>query len=257
MSGATVKGSSDGTTAAMDGTDRIGSDPGTIVASPLKWIVIDLANMSGGFEILLSWTSASQRIYVSPNGTFTGGTTSARPTGTDEDLVNDTFPNSANTIYTHFMSSSDGKSFMYFTTGANIIHCYMACMEGVMACEAASSLDTVWFGGNIGALALTFPTTMRAHASGANASVPTYGGPYFNPAADAKTAQGGAHIAHEVGLGEVASPDGLIFSSIIDVYKGGVSLAITGDGAPSGGTREWIHFGQMLVPWNGAALTIL
>ncbi len=253
--GATVKGSSDGTTAAMDGIDRIGADPGVLTNTPNRWIVINVDTMSGSFEFLINWGTA--RSYISPNGLFTGGSTTTRPTATDEDSISDNYPNSANTFYTHFISSSDGKSLMFFTTGANLTHTYLMVLEGELCSETANSLDTVWFSGWSSQLNLTFPTTFRAYMAGALVSLSVYGGPYFAPAADAKTAQGGTHIAHEFGLGENGTPDGLLFTKIFDLYKGGTSLAITGDGAPSGGSREWLHFGNIIVPWNGAVLTVL
>lgn len=256
IAGATVKGSSDGVTAAMDGVDRVLADPGTLTNAPLKWAVVDVPTISGSFEFLFNFGTG--RMYLSPTGLFTGGNTTTRPTATDESSLSDSYPSGAATIYTHFMVSSDGKSFMYFVTGSNVVHTHLIVLEGVLCCETASSLDTVWSASWHNALAVAFPGTWNARISGANMVVAPYSGPYYAATADAKTAQGSAHIAHEIGLSDNSNtPDGVIFSSVIDIYRGGVSLAVTGDGAPSGGTREWMHIGQILIPWNGVALTIV
>lgn len=261
MSGATVKGSSNGSVAAMDAVDRISSDPGVLTAgSPLQWIVIDMPNMSGGFEWLIVWsTTAGSRLLVSPAVGFTGGSTSAAPTAADSD--NTFSPNIstvAATLYNHFCKTSDGKSFIWFCTGANQIHSYAMALEGVMACETASSLDTMWQGATVNAFALAFPTTFRCRMSGANVNGTTYGGPYFAAAADQKTAQGGLFIAHEAGVSDnSAVPDGIWFQKIIDVYKGGISLMLTGDSAPAAGPRDWLHLGNIIIPWSGADLSML
>ncbi len=262
MSGAVVKGSSNGTTAAMDGVDRVTSDPAALTAgSPLKWIVIDMPSMSGGFEWMISWhTTTNSRLQVSPANGFTGGSTSAVPTATDSDspstanLVSPT----AGTTYNHFCKTSDGKSFIWFSTGGNVIHSYAMALEGVLACETANSLDTTWQGGAPASLTLAFPATFKCRMSATNVSALPFGGPFIAATADKKTAQGDLYIANEFGLSDNGTaPDGILFQKIFDVYRGGNSLVITGDSAPAGGPRDWLQLGNIVIPWSGADLTIL
>lgn len=262
MSGAVVKGSSNGTTAAMDGVDRVTSDPAALTSgSPLKWIVIDMPNMSGGFEWLISWhATAGSRLQVSPAAGFTGGSTSAIPTATDSyssfspSLSSPTVGN----LYNHFCKTSDGKSFIWFCTGGNVIHSFALALEGVLACETANSLDTTWVGSTVNSLTLAFPTTWQCRMSGANAVGIPYGGPFIAATADKKTAQGDLYIASEFGISDnTTTPDGIWFQKVFDLYRGGNSLVITGDSAPAGGPRDWLQLGNMVIPWSGADLTIL
>jgi hypothetical protein len=90
----TVAGSSDGVTAGMDAVDRI-TDPSKInfTGGVGWWIVLEAPSGWGNGQLLL-WTDAggfsatNTHTKISLSGSFTGGSTSAAPTATDED---DTF----------------------------------------------------------------------------------------------------------------------------------------------------------------------
>jgi hypothetical protein len=101
LAGWTCAGSSDSATAAMDSTDRWGS---TFNAAKIvwnnptvahSWIVLQSPNDIGGsgngtYQLLLACESDdvyTVSVYVSKSG-FTGGSTTARPTATDEVTVN-------------------------------------------------------------------------------------------------------------------------------------------------------------------------
>ncbi len=89
----TVAGSCDGVTAGMDTVDRW-VDTGDIVfavdAVAHSWIVLKQTGLTSNFQLLLecsltpTGSESSGRGYVSHTAGFTGGTTTARPTATDE-----------------------------------------------------------------------------------------------------------------------------------------------------------------------------
>lgn len=84
----TVRGSSDSVAAAMDATNRWVADTNLVWAGAgvHSWIVLRQTGISATFEVcidLFSSTPGNATILVSTVG-FTGGTTSARPTATDE-----------------------------------------------------------------------------------------------------------------------------------------------------------------------------
>lgn len=99
----TVAASCNGTTAGSlaansglgDGVDRWAADSDinwNTAGSPKSWAVLRSTAFLTRFEYLLDLSGADangarRTIYISPNAGFTGGTTTARPTATDEVVV--------------------------------------------------------------------------------------------------------------------------------------------------------------------------
>lgn len=85
----TVAGSSNGSTAGMDATDRWVTWPSltwAVAGDPHSWIVLERVD---GIQICLDLNRSFETqmdVVVSLSGAFTGGTTSNRPTATDEFL---------------------------------------------------------------------------------------------------------------------------------------------------------------------------
>ncbi len=123
--GYTVKGSSNGTTAAMDGTNRILSASNwatrsTVAAGAMSWIVL---TDGAGIDWCFSFFSASDdivRLAHSPGGNYVAAATATQqPTATDEcfDVASGTW---VGTDLTHrriydFWASSDKKIFRFAT----------------------------------------------------------------------------------------------------------------------------------------------
>jgi len=137
----TVRGSSDGTTAtdmsSPDNTDRWSTISDLVHADdnqPHSWIVLEQPGLGSNAQLLIQFavdntqfqSGTKQRfmwVIFSPTGTFTGGTTSSRPTATDEiilmngddnssffdgtilEKINDQF-----SFVLHGMQSTDGES---------------------------------------------------------------------------------------------------------------------------------------------------
>lgn len=118
-----VRGSSNGTTAGMDQVDRWSSD-GDIVknsaGSAHSWIVLRQTGIGTNFEACIDMNSGSTglaSVIVSPSAGFTGGSTTARPTATDESvLISSSQWSSAVDAQhqIHAMQSTDGACFLLF-----------------------------------------------------------------------------------------------------------------------------------------------
>jgi len=90
-----VVGSNDGTTAALDGVDRWDDDSKLLwnTSGVRSWIVLRQSGITSNFQVLF-WCDTSSATYyhimtivVSPAAGFTGGSTTTRPTATDETVV--------------------------------------------------------------------------------------------------------------------------------------------------------------------------
>lgn len=83
------RGSSDSVTAGMDGQDRLGNPSDIVTVSGAGAHSWDVLEDDLGLQILHDWSAhASDRryckVFMSPAAGFTGGSTTARPTATDE-----------------------------------------------------------------------------------------------------------------------------------------------------------------------------
>lgn len=115
----TCSGSSNSSTAGMDGSDRWTTDADitkAASASPHSWIVLRQTGIATNYEVCLDMNTASpagMSIVVSPSAGFTGGTTSARPTATDEISLITTSTWTTTTTFQsfiiHAMQSTDGQ----------------------------------------------------------------------------------------------------------------------------------------------------
>ena len=132
----TVIGSSDGSTGALDATDRWVDNGDLVIATAgvaHSWIVLqDQNGMQVCFD--LSDTASAFRdmvIVVSPGGNFSGGSVTNRPTATDEDImVNGTawLDGGAGADYgykVHAMMSDDGKVTRIFVGNRSLPCTYM------------------------------------------------------------------------------------------------------------------------------------
>lgn len=132
-----IKGSSDSVTAAMDGTDRWAADANLVwvqTSGVHSWIVWDHDAINDGsghkLQVCLDLTGGGVtsgdrfQAFASPVSGFTGGTTSARPTATDEvplgSTTSITFATASAVHRTHVISSTDGLVYhIVIATGNN------------------------------------------------------------------------------------------------------------------------------------------
>jgi len=89
----TVRGSSNGTTAGMDAVDRWVTETDIVknfAGSAHSWIVLRQTGIATNFEICIDANHSAGWLgtfVVSPSAGFTGGSTTARPTATDEMIL--------------------------------------------------------------------------------------------------------------------------------------------------------------------------
>lgn len=130
----TVRGSSDSVTAALDGADRL-VDPADIVPSngAHSWIVLRQA--ATGIEICYDFFYAAgvylHDVVYSPADGFTGGSTTSRPTATDEQVrsaLNWNAGGTANTTFRmHAWHAEDGTATaVVVMNNGHVVHMMLA-----------------------------------------------------------------------------------------------------------------------------------
>lgn len=116
----TVGGSSNGTTAGMDDVDRWSSDASLVWnnnGSAHSWIVFKFPQINPNFQVCVDLNSTATWFatwVVSWNDGFTGGSTTARPTATDEFVfinTTDWYSNVLSQYQVHGWLSTDGQAF--------------------------------------------------------------------------------------------------------------------------------------------------
>jgi hypothetical protein len=131
----TVLGSSDSVTAALDATDRWTTISNIVFASAgsHSWIVLKQAGLLTNFQLLISCNTSESHAgrlltYLSPNAGFTGGSTTTRPTATDEVQMSTGSGNGLGGAFAgygqfrrllHVMQSTDGQCTRIVVHGDN------------------------------------------------------------------------------------------------------------------------------------------
>lgn len=276
----TVVGSSNGSVAALDGVDRWASDTDITWmgsgASAHSWMILKQTAIGSNFQFLINCRgddtgsrSSFIEICYSPNAGFTGGSTSARPTATDEIVpafIAAWGPPNANASYrVHILRSSDGKNFRIFL-------CRSSFVVGFWSIEAAGSPVTGWtypfFVGMRGTQTTPASATVVSYANYCSAATMQSKGPtatmllYLTsecvrsgtvPVGERMSAindLSGSVPFLPMGLySDVASNQGRI-GVVNDMWWGlpNLSEATT---YPNDGTRQFCQFGHTIQPWNG------
>ena len=242
-----------------------------------SWIVLKQTGLSSNFQLLFDLVSAGSNqywkmnVYVSPSAGFTGGTTSARPTATDEVRIRDggtdnwmaSFQGAAPVTKTHIMQSTDGE-----------ITRWLVCKGGFVvshfSIEKAADAVAGW----------TYPIVVTPIATGSfsedhttfaylNDFAAGYGfvgqnafraywtsefivdktiGEQFNAVANQLSSE---WPISPVGIASMTSGLRGRHGRLRDIYFG-TTFNENGTTFPAGGTREFALFGDTIVPWNGS-----
>ena len=296
----TVKRSSDGVGASNSDlwVSSANLVTGNLLTSPRAWIVLKqsaLAPSGGtGFELLIDLQSqngdSAIGLIASPNAGFTGGTTTSRPTATDEMYLqtpgSDTPAIGYNAAYggatltsyrLHAMQSTDGqctRMFLYRTSGTpvccailmfdklanptpNIDLPYYACWYGSNASNVASMTNYVRSGNGLQMLNLRINgtpsrATMCAECTGSTILATTQ--TFANELSSEWPLWpiGAVSEATDGSPTDLRQGVGVLgrLGNLFDVWFGSTGVS-TLDTYPADASQQFAQFGQLVVPWNG------
>lgn len=270
-SGWTVEKSSNGTTTAS-------SDLWSTIADVVhssgahSWIVLKQTGMcSGNFQICWDFNSPTTYIgtfVVSANAGFTGGTTSGRPTATDEQIVvssNALFGVSSD-VSTRWsvMQTSDG-------TSTRILVAHSGAIKTTILIETPGNAVSNWtnpyavlyLGYNTvtyGEIYTSYNWKSRIGSTSATGIILSEGTSAGPGAGDSTWGQ----IANELTNEWPMWPLGLAFStagvrgrhgSLTDLWTGSYSIAV-GDTYPADGSNQFVQWSYLIFPWDGGSINL-
>jgi hypothetical protein len=265
----TVRYSCDSVTAgsAGDGVDRWSSDGALVwnnAGSAHSWIVLRQTGIATNFELCISLEPASgpgsgYTIAVSPSAGFTGGSTTARPTATDEHVTarTSTLQTATDSTYRlHSLMSADGKSIYIFVyTGTVLQHVIML---GAPKQSVTGWTNPSWFYFNSGSTALDFnplavtaSSLQRGRAAGVTMSMYFTGEGVSNGMLMA-----GFTGQNDLSLESPLFPIGLASNTatasgrhgvVYDLWWG-LSNYAQGDTYPGDASRQFMQVGDVVVP---------
>lgn len=258
---------------AGDGINRWASVSNLVWGSTTRsWIVLKQSELAGA-ELcidLSNATASSCTVAFSPGGLYTGGTTTARPTATDEVVLlsNTTWMPSTTNLgnVVHVQQSTDGKA-------TRVLICQLGMCGTFFMMQEVADYSTGW----------THPVVGTWTANNAAAAVDRTTYAVLNDLAALSARDNGTNfalfmatkgfISAMVGeqLNAVANEiDGTWPLTDIDVESTtslkrgqhgylddlwfGSSNHLTGTAYPTGGTREFAQFGHLVTPWNGSTI---
>lgn len=288
-----VVGSSNSVVAALDGVDRIAAIA-NVVKNPAahSWIVLKQAGVSGTNTSLCFDFNSSQAnlisIVVSPGAGFTGGSTTARPTATDEHVIMNQdywLANGGSRQYrAHVLQSTDGQCTRIFveTNNLNIFFLmvdraknpvpawtnpcvYMLRANGLgngiagpnnLNLGFVTSVTPQFYGiAPDGTTRMSLNGTVEGYGSGTGATpVPAI----FNYGNELEAAAGRANVYHYVSVGLMHTATAGMrgrHGELFDMWFTSTLLS-DGDGAPAAGTKDFCVLGEMIVPNNGTSVLI-
>ncbi len=289
----TVRGSSDGTTAAaMDGVDRWASAANVVGANPgtnHSWIVLRQTGVHATFEVCIDMTDTQEfqcTTVVSAAG-FTGGSLTARPTATDEIvLINDTawFSTSNSNHYVHAAQSTDGQCtrVVVWRGGTNL--CLFWLFDKVKNPVPNWAIPYVAVTHNSQGVAPAYANSMDSAvgaylgnllSSGGNSVARGYhagGSMRLAFTAEGAVQTGSLSLANGIdGIGDGPNeisgewpmyPFGLASNTsgrkgrhgaVFDLWNAPVGVADGDTLGPSSSERRFVKFGTMWFPWTGDA----
>lgn len=283
----TVKGSSDSTTAGMDGVNRISAANKVVwvgAAVVHSWIVLEFPNINDGaggkLQICLDFKTAQGggdawdwTLVSSKSAGFTGGTTSARPTATDEKSTGDIgFLGNTNVAFRiHVIASTDGTVYhSFFCEGGGTVAWLMVAKPTTLV-AGWDYPYYVHFEGNAlnGATSATHVTPTEVTTYSATRHMARHGATDMTASLQM---EGGAATLNAGGAGAAAhgisndfpclpapiwSNAGVVgrMGRIKDLYFTSVTgFAGAGDDfGPDASHRKFAIFGSAVVPWRNDA----
>lgn len=275
----TVRYSCNGTTAgtAGDGIDRWAATTDLVWgATTRSWIVFRQAGIGATFEFLIdlnNGNSAYGTFVISPAAGFTGGTTTARPTATDEVVVRAAgdsgfLPHTTPASWRYSVwQSTDGKGLRVVIAHGGAAQCLML-VDGAANTVSGWTVPAVayWgaaFAASAHGTATGTSSRLMTRANSAPCAVAITGEGFANGFAVDNTSAGG-NAANELSGEWALYPLGLWgitagargrHGTLVDLWYGSGG-ASSGDTYPLG-TPNFVQFGNFVMPWDGTTTPAL
>lgn len=237
-----------------------------------SWIVLKQTGMcSGNFQICWDFNSATAytgNFIISQNAGFTGGTTTARPTATDEVVIlsNTTLVYITSDVSTRWsiMQASDGTSTRIFVAHSGAIKSTLLIETPVNAVSGWSNPHAVLYlptsAITSGDLFSSYNWKNKIGSTSATGITLVEGGNSFIATTD--TVWG--NIANEITnewpmypLGFAVNTTGVRgrHGSFCDMWAGSGAIS-TGDTYPGDGTNQFVQWSYLIFPWDGGAINL-
>lgn len=285
-----VRGSSNSTVAALDSVDRWAANGDLVWAdggSAHSWIVLRQAGIATNTEVcidLIPLTNSVQgpraTIVYSATAGFTGGSTTARPTATDEIVLlsnvswmGTTAGTASFTAIVHARMSTDGQATRVIIHMGGVPVAFWlfdkpqspctgwATPTIAIALGATSASDSVLTYAKLWAAA-----NGRARVGATNASI------YFGTLGHGGLASGQrltaigpvssewpimpmAVISETAGAAQVLAPGAESTRGVFDLFYGSTGLGSPSDYYPSGGSKTFVQHGCLILPNNGSIIS--
>jgi hypothetical protein len=240
-----------------------------------SWIVLKNSQMgAGNFQVCINLSSTSavgnvREMIMSPNAGFTGGTATARPTATDEQIIISLSGawglGGPSAVKLHQYASSDGKQYRLVAYAGGIIKA--AVIIGTPKTPTSGWTNPVfwWASGSSTALDLATlctvtPAPMHSRINAADAAIwmtsEGWGASTFGGAGRLATnnpLDSNSYPLFPIGLasetGGAEGRQGLVY----DLWWG-LTINGNGDTYPNDATRQFVQHGDLVFPNNGSAI---
>jgi hypothetical protein len=240
-----------------------------------SWIVLKQTGIAANFQLLISCEGSSANgtlltVVVSPNAGFTGGTTTARPTAVDEVVhLNNTTTfggqSTAQGFVIHAMQSTDGQcTRIGLLINGIAFHWILIDKPGNPVTGWTNPYVLTWF--SIGAITeqVTLATlnTNNTHTKGYGTAIMslyyTTEGAGSSPLATRLTMPNdlsGEWAITPIGLhSETASNRGR-HGTLQDLWFG-LAVLRTGSYFLNGASKDFVVFGDLVLPWNNTEMVL-
>lgn len=294
----TVVGSSNSVSSNMAGIDLLVTTGDIVHAGATwSWIVLEQTGWNSGAQACFAFSSSTSDkqwidLVFSPGGLFTGGSTSARPTATDEVIVgiNKYWISGAGLpdrqYVAHVMQSTDGASTKIIGCHDGIVSCYLsfenignpvsgwsnpaiATLVSVGNADVSSTLMDMdsWYNSTFSPNGgsgygwwiradVTTPAFLKVGTEWHRNSVPMVADNYANEiSGEYPLTPIGLHNVDLSGLATAIGQRGK-YGHVIDQWFT-VAAPSTGDNIPGDGSKQFVVVGDFVFPWDGATSMLL
>lgn len=266
----TCSGSSNSSVAALDGVDRIITTANIVgSAGAHSWIVLRQTGIATNYEICIDWSSNSSNgitLIVSPSAGFTGGTTTARPTATDESIViNQTFffSGTDSNHQVHVMQSTDGACtrVIVWRGGTNLCT-FMIFDKPVNTVTGWTNPSVTYAIGNTSSIAITYSSLTIGTNSigrGSGAFTARWSGESFGSTLLAELTDIGtvvnsfenAWAFFPIGIASTTASNRGRHGSLADIWWKPTGISDADTFPNDANNRQFVAFGCLILPWTG------